>query len=72
VVIFGANLARQALAEDLIDEFVVHIAPIMIGEGVRLSDAVDGRPVRFERIGSDNRAVDLRYRPVPASPAVAQ
>jgi hypothetical protein len=36
----------------------------MIGHGIRVSDAVSDRPIRFERIGSDNRAVDLRYRPV--------
>ncbi len=63
LVIFGAHVAGQALAAGLIDEFVVHLAPIMIGRGVRVSDAVGDRPVRFEQIASDNRAVDLRYRP---------
>ena len=66
LVIFGAQIARQALAEGLIDEFVVHFAPIMIGDGVRVSEAVGDRPLRFERIGTDNRAVDLRYRPISA------
>src|SRR3954447_15067530 len=39
VVIFGADIARQALARDLVDEFVVHIAPVLLGDGVRLSNA---------------------------------
>jgi dihydrofolate reductase len=65
VVIFGADIARQALERGLVDEFVVHLAPVMIGDGVRLADAVVDAPVWFERLGAEsNRAVDLRYRPV--------
>src|SRR3954452_23295070 len=41
VVLFGAELARQALAAGLVDEIVVHTAPVLLGEGIRL--AVDQR-----------------------------
>jgi len=34
--IFGANLAAQCLDHGLIDEIVVHIAPVLLGGGVRL------------------------------------
>jgi dihydrofolate reductase len=34
--IFGANLAAQCLDHGLIDEIVVHVAPVLLGGGVRL------------------------------------
>jgi riboflavin biosynthesis pyrimidine reductase len=34
--IFGANLAAQCLDLGVIDEIVVHIAPVLLGGGVRL------------------------------------
>jgi dihydrofolate reductase len=36
VEIFGANLAAQCLAKGLIDEIVVHVVPVLLGDGVRL------------------------------------
>ena len=36
VEIFGANVARQCLDVGFIDEVVVHLAPILLGDGVRL------------------------------------
>ena len=40
VEVFGANVADQCLAAGLIDEIVVHLAPVLLGDGVRLY----GRP----------------------------
>ena len=34
--IFGANIAAQCLDHGLIDEIVVHVAPVLLGGGVRL------------------------------------
>jgi dihydrofolate reductase len=34
--IFGANVAAQCLDDGLIDEIVVHVAPVLLGDGVRL------------------------------------
>ena len=48
VVVLGANIARQCLEARLLDEIIVHVAPVLVGAGVRL----------FERDGSD--AVPLR------------
>lgn len=63
--VFGADIARQCVNRGLIDEFYVHIAPVMLGDGVRLFDCPGVEPVRWERIydGDPVRAVDLRYRP---------
>ena len=34
--IFGANVAAQCLDHRLIDEIVVHVVPVLLGDGVRL------------------------------------
>jgi dihydrofolate reductase len=35
VVIFGASLGQQSLAAGELDELLVHIAPVLIGAGIR-------------------------------------
>jgi len=37
--VFGADLARQCLERGLIDEFHVHLAPVMLGDGLRFLHA---------------------------------
>jgi dihydrofolate reductase len=49
VVVLGANVARQCLEAGLLDEIIIHVAPVLVGGGVRL----------FERDGSN--AVRLRF-----------
>jgi dihydrofolate reductase len=49
VIIFGANLAAQCLRADLLDEIVIHLVPILLGEGVRLIGVADLGPVALER-----------------------
>ena len=57
----GVSIARQALADGLVDEVVLHVVPKLIGRGVRLFDSseVDLRCV--ETIQGEG-AVHLRYR----------
>ncbi|WP_326565870.1 dihydrofolate reductase family protein [Amycolatopsis rhabdoformis] len=64
--IHSQDIARQCLELGLIDEFHVHLAPVMLGSGVRLFDSPGTPPVHFARIhdGDPALAVDLRYRPV--------
>lgn len=63
--ILGQDVARQCVERGLIDEFYVHLAPVMLGSGVRLFDCPGVEPVRWARIhdGDPAQAVDLRYRP---------
>ncbi|WP_219415497.1 dihydrofolate reductase family protein [Pseudonocardia nigra] len=63
VGIFGANLAAQCLAAGLLDEVVVHIAPVLLGDGVPLHA---GRRVALERVeqSSSGQLTDLRFRVV--------
>lgn len=65
VEIFSADIARQCLERGgLIDEFRVHLVPVMLGAGLRLLDLPGIEPVRWELIhdGPPNQTVDLRYR----------
>ena len=54
--IFGADVARQRLDAKLIDEIVVHLAPLLLGDGVRSMATRKGsgrtRAHRRRRIGS--------------------
>jgi dihydrofolate reductase len=45
-MIFGANLAQQCLGEGLLDEIVVHLTPVLLGDGIRLFGGVGQRPPR--------------------------
>ena len=64
--IFGANVAAQCLDAGLLDELVVHIAPVLLGDGVRLyGEAVTGRaPIALERmdLAESGRLTSLRFR----------
>ena len=41
VSVMGSAGARQALAEGLLDEIVLHLVPTLLGGGVRLLDGVE-------------------------------
>jgi dihydrofolate reductase len=48
----GADVAQQYLAAGLFDEIQLHVAPVLLGGGVRLFDgAVPDAPRALERIG---------------------
>jgi dihydrofolate reductase len=49
-VMSGAATARGALAEGLIDELRLHVAPVILGAGTRLFDAGGIGPVALERL----------------------
>jgi dihydrofolate reductase len=49
VNILGADVARQCLAAGVLDEVLVCIAPVLLGDGVRLFDHPGGSEVRLER-----------------------
>ncbi|MFD3735207.1 dihydrofolate reductase family protein [Streptomyces sp. NPDC058632] len=62
-----AGIARQLLERGLVDEMDLHIAPVLLGDGIRLFDRPGGVPVRLALLngGDPTAAVNLRYRPVP-------
>src|SRR5919108_6289760 len=63
VVVLGANIARQCLENELLDEIIIHVAPVLVGGGVRLFERAGGEPVKLKPITSvDEGAMTvLRY-----------
>ena len=60
----GASVAQQYLAAGLLDEFQLHVAPVLLGGGVRLFADREGGPLRLEpgRVLSSPAVTHLRYR----------
>jgi dihydrofolate reductase len=50
VGVLGAEVARQCIEEDLLDEVFVSVAPLLLGDGVRLFDHPGGTNIRLEPI----------------------
>ncbi|HTF05620.1 MAG TPA: dihydrofolate reductase family protein [Bacteroidia bacterium] len=44
----GANIIQQSLNAGLIDEFYIHISPVILGSGIRLFDNIDKNMYNFE------------------------
>lgn len=61
--LLGASVAGQALDRGLVDEILVYVVPVVLGDGVRFSPAgtsrVDLEPVESKRSGD---ATILRFR----------
>jgi len=74
VEVFSPTIGRQLLERGLIDEIDLHIAPILLGAGIRLYDnpAADGI-IRLHRVGDGDPAstVNVRYRPVTTGRSAA-
>jgi dihydrofolate reductase len=69
VEVFSPTIGKQLLDRGLIDEIDLHLAPVLLGDGIRLYDAAGGRPVRLERIGTEpTLTASVRYRPAAAAP----
>ncbi len=59
----GASAGKQALRANLVDEILVHVAPCLLGGGVRLFDDLpDGVRLEKVRVTDGPRATHLRYR----------
>ncbi|WP_328617691.1 dihydrofolate reductase family protein [Amycolatopsis sp. NBC_00355] len=50
VALLGATLARRCLEAGLLDEVLVHVVPVLLGDGVRLFDHPGGTRVRLDPI----------------------
>jgi dihydrofolate reductase len=62
--VHSPTIGRQLLERGLLDEIDLHLAPVLLGDGIRLYDRPGGPPVRLERTGAGDplAAVDVRYR----------
>ncbi|MGW6501748.1 dihydrofolate reductase family protein [Nonomuraea angiospora] len=63
--VFSPTIGRQLLELGLIDEIDLHIAPVLLGEGIRLYDNPGGEPIRLHRLGEGDpvSVVNVRCRP---------
>ncbi|MEU1683719.1 dihydrofolate reductase family protein [Micromonospora sp. NPDC005707] len=68
--VFSPTIGRQLLALNLIDEIDLHIAPVLLGDGIRLYDNPGGAPIRLHRLGGGDptSVVNVRYRPAAKAP----
>jgi dihydrofolate reductase len=66
VRIGGASAAQQALAAGLVDELWLHVAPVILGDGVRLFDQLGESAVKLEQMRAviGQNATHLLYRVV--------
>lgn len=66
--VLSADIGRQLLERGLIDEISLHIAPVLLGDGIRLLDNPNGTPIFLRHAsGTEPTAVvNVRYHPVPA------
>lgn len=61
--VLGANVARQCLEAGLLDELLVFIAPVLLGDGTRLFDHPGGTNIRLEPIHPETTGpTSLWYR----------
>lgn len=64
VLVLGANVVRQCLDKDLVDEIVILLMPILLGDGISLFGAPGGRQVTFETVSvkQSGQVATLRFR----------
>jgi dihydrofolate reductase len=65
----GGAVIQQALDAGLLDELQLHVAPLLLGDGVRLFDANDGRTRRLEQTSlreSPTGVVHMTFRVDPS------
>jgi dihydrofolate reductase len=74
VGLLGADLAKQSLERGLLDDVIVHLAPVLLGDGVRLFAVPGGRRVRLEPtdVRRTGLLTDLRFRVVNADDTAAR
>jgi dihydrofolate reductase len=64
VGIFGPTLSRQCLQAGLLDEIVIHLAPVLLGGGIRLYGGEGDGQVDLQRLslGEGRQLTDLHFR----------
>ncbi len=64
VVIIGANVAQQCIHAGLVDEILVHLTPVLFGDGVRLYDRPWALPIDLETMSvtQSGQLTNLRFR----------
>jgi dihydrofolate reductase len=53
VNVLGADVARQCIEAGLLDEILMFVVPVLLGDGVRMFDHPGGMKVRLEEVRDD-------------------
>jgi dihydrofolate reductase len=61
-VMGGASMAAECVRHGLLDEIQIHLAPVMLGTGVRMFDGVDTQRLAPISVVDAGDVVHLRYR----------
>jgi dihydrofolate reductase len=65
VLVHGASIAQRALKAGLLDEIVIHLVPVLLGDGRRLFEHLGVQQRELERVSvlkGEGGVVHLRYR----------
>ena len=65
VLVHGSGIVQRALVEGLIDEFEIHLVPVLLGEGMRLFEHLGVEQRELERIRvleGEGGVTHLRFR----------
>lgn len=59
-----ANIAQQCIKAKLLDEMHLHVAPILLGRGIRLFDQIGSEQIKLEnkQVIDGSEVVHLKYR----------
>jgi dihydrofolate reductase len=58
----GASVGGQLLQAGLVDEVKLHIAPLLLGGGVRLFEGLEPRDFEIQEVIPSSRVTHVRYR----------
>jgi dihydrofolate reductase len=63
LVVMGASIAQQCLAAGLADEILLHLVPVVLGDGIRLFTGPLQRPItlRTVSLGQSGDVIDVRF-----------
>ena len=64
LVVFGATIARACIEAGILDQVLVHVAPVLLGDGVRLFDrpgVTERVPLRRTELAESGQLTDLRF-----------
>jgi dihydrofolate reductase len=69
--IFGGDLASQCLRLGLVDELLVHIVPVLLGDGTRLFSAAGGARIGLQVLSTtqSGSVTTIRYRVLNHNPS---
>jgi dihydrofolate reductase len=60
----GASVVQQCLRAGLLDELQVHVAPVLLGAGVRLFDGGEQANLEIIRVVDSPTVTHIKYRVV--------